>query len=399
MHPLHQLVRLNAASRRTRERNATRGYREIDLEFFGPGHSLPQPRSCGAVWSCTGVLLVFRSRATGSNFAGQESLMLSQSPSLLNPKQDLDRSFLSSSPTYTHKSTGSQPDSKDRLLLKPYRSRQLAVTDLALAQRYRIRCEKVKDFITICKHNSAAASHYLRPDVEQTWRLAAHANISIRSTNEWNSLPMCRALLAMLVKHHARHGDLQTVTVLLAVFYSAVGSLLVADLASQMGGYEDGGGGERPYGFASPDLEGILRLLVGDAEIPGLHSGLGWLAWAVRTYSECIFAWQLHEVKAELLNVLPLIFRSGDGASWLETWLASGSLRLVVKDNRKEERRDGGGARGRVRCAVCRVEVRGVVTTCVKCGHGGHLPHLRLWFAKYSKCPSGCNCPCYIACS
>jgi hypothetical protein len=28
---------------------------------------------------------------------------------------------------------------------------------------------------------------------------------------------------------------------------------------------------------------------------------------------------------------------------------------------------------------VCRLPVRGLLTTCSKCGHGGHLHHLKFW--------------------
>eukprot|EP00961_Rhodomonas_salina_P208990 2820449-Rhodomonas_salina.1 len=49
-----------------------------------------------------------------------------------------------------------------------------------------------------------------------------------------------------------------------------------------------------------------------------------------------------------------------------------------------------GGAR-----SVCRMVVRSLAATCAKCGHGGHVAHLRTWFAKYSKCPTGCGCQCF----
>jgi len=33
-------------------------------------------------------------------------------------------------------------------------------------------------------------------------------------------------------------------------------------------------------------------------------------------------------------------------------------------------------------------------TMCPRCGHGGHLEHLKLWFAVENTCPSGCGCSC-----
>ncbi len=47
------------------------------------------------------------------------------------------------------------------------------------------------------------------------------------------------------------------------------------------------------------------------------------------------------------------------------------------------------------KCVVCDVSVRGVFTSCLSCGHGGHFKHLKLWFVKKSACArSGCRCRC-----
>jgi hypothetical protein len=46
------------------------------------------------------------------------------------------------------------------------------------------------------------------------------------------------------------------------------------------------------------------------------------------------------------------------------------------------------------RCVVCELAVRGPVSVCGKCGHGGHFAHLQSWFARSSVCASGCGCHC-----
>ena len=45
-------------------------------------------------------------------------------------------------------------------------------------------------------------------------------------------------------------------------------------------------------------------------------------------------------------------------------------------------------------CAVCLLPVKGVWTGCQACGHGGHLHHLRDWFAEGALCPTGCGHSC-----
>ena len=50
-----------------------------------------------------------------------------------------------------------------------------------------------------------------------------------------------------------------------------------------------------------------------------------------------------------------------------------------------------------MKCAVCRLSVRGLASWCDKCGHGGHFQHWAEWFgAKWGKqkCPTGCGCRC-----
>jgi hypothetical protein len=38
--------------------------------------------------------------------------------------------------------------------------------------------------------------------------------------------------------------------------------------------------------------------------------------------------------------------------------------------------------------------VKGLFAWCQGCGHGGHLAHMRDWFAKHSTCPAGCGHAC-----
>lgn len=48
-------------------------------------------------------------------------------------------------------------------------------------------------------------------------------------------------------------------------------------------------------------------------------------------------------------------------------------------------------------CAVCRLSVKGIATSCGECGHGGHLGHMSEWFSKAQICALGCGCYCKSA--
>ena len=46
------------------------------------------------------------------------------------------------------------------------------------------------------------------------------------------------------------------------------------------------------------------------------------------------------------------------------------------------------------RCSICDNAVRGLFTVCNLCSHGGHVEHMRSWFATNVECPTGCGCQC-----
>ena len=48
------------------------------------------------------------------------------------------------------------------------------------------------------------------------------------------------------------------------------------------------------------------------------------------------------------------------------------------------------------KCSICMNAVRGLFTTCLTCGHGGHVEHLLPWFEKETTCPTGCGCTCVL---
>ena len=51
---------------------------------------------------------------------------------------------------------------------------------------------------------------------------------------------------------------------------------------------------------------------------------------------------------------------------------------------------------GRVMCAVCQLPAKGLYAWCQGCGHGGHVEHMRGWFAESTECPAGCGHRCQL---
>ncbi|KAJ3112038.1 GATOR complex protein wdr59 [Phlyctochytrium bullatum] len=133
-------------------------------------------------------------------------------------------------------------------------------------------------------------------------------------------------------------------------------------------------------------------------------------------YSDYMFTCGLLEQRIHVLKFLNLwklgFAPGGTSKLILETPCACGRLR-DTKPTR------GGGpfpttahsrcacgrpARTRVVCAVCELPCTSVVTACMRCGHGGHIDHMRQWFAdaveeaggrlEEVQCPAACGCRC-----
>ena len=46
------------------------------------------------------------------------------------------------------------------------------------------------------------------------------------------------------------------------------------------------------------------------------------------------------------------------------------------------------------KCVYCRLPVKGHVSACLACGHGGHLIHMMEWFQNNRTCAAACGCNC-----
>uniref|UniRef100_A0A0K0EL97 WD_REPEATS_REGION domain-containing protein n=1 Tax=Strongyloides stercoralis TaxID=6248 RepID=A0A0K0EL97_STRER len=49
-----------------------------------------------------------------------------------------------------------------------------------------------------------------------------------------------------------------------------------------------------------------------------------------------------------------------------------------------------------IRCTICNLYCKGLVSICFLCGHGGHYLHINEWFQQQKRCPAGCGCKCMM---
>ena len=178
-------------------------------------------------------------------------------------------------------------------------------------------------------------------------------------------------------------------------------------------GVGDAGGGRRKAVEEVSDLEMALGALLGDEILAGLlprqlDGGVApltaakWASWCVTQYMDVLFAYRLLDVVALLRDIFPQPLQPGGSITDLSCVTLQYRKGNSVASDCIPVRglREGGHGvealvQGVLQCSVCRLPVFGLATTCSKCGHGGHVHHMKFWFSKYSICATGCGCQCH----
>eukprot|EP00003_Mantamonas_plastica_P009252 TRINITY_DN18626_c0_g1_i1.p1 TRINITY_DN18626_c0_g1~~TRINITY_DN18626_c0_g1_i1.p1 ORF type:complete len:360 (-),score=62.31 TRINITY_DN18626_c0_g1_i1:4-1083(-) len=108
----------------------------------------------------------------------------------------------------------------------------------------------------------------------------------------------------------------------------------------------------------------------------------------MRLYADMLFRWGLIEHRAELLRFVTHNDLERDSAS------------ITLDPLCKHCGRPQTGPRcevcnlSSIQCSICHLSVRGLSNYCLNCGHGGHVKHMKQWFANNQSCPVGCGCEC-----
>lgn len=123
----------------------------------------------------------------------------------------------------------------------------------------------------------------------------------------------------------------------------------------------------------------------------------------IRRYAELLYGWGLLSLRAELnkhlLRISPRFEKNPSSGEKTGTERSPG-LALVFVCPRCDRDADPDTNICRTcqdfafRCSICDSAVRGLFTVCDTCNHGGHVEHIKSWFAKHDECPTGCGCNC-----
>lgn len=120
-------------------------------------------------------------------------------------------------------------------------------------------------------------------------------------------------------------------------------------------------------------------------------------------YADILYGWGMLVTRAELLKHLVRPLPSADGLydPSVDASQRSG-FGLAITCPGCDQETEFGTSFCRTcddnafRCSLCDLTVRGLVSICEVCGHGGHLKCLQEWFSNHDQCPSGCGCSCIL---
>jgi len=107
----------------------------------------------------------------------------------------------------------------------------------------------------------------------------------------------------------------------------------------------------------------------------------------LKSYADILYRWGLLEKRSEILK-----FVQGETTLPFSGIVLDPSCRICGRNSSSIKCTNCQSFA--IRCAICRVSVKGLSSFCLVCGHGGHEMHMRDWFKKFEFCPLGCGCNC-----
>jgi len=225
------------------------------------------------------------------------------------------------------------------------------------------------DIGSICRHNAEAACSCGEQELMQVWLLLAEAADSSDSSSRDNghtdsqSAVFGKHLVARILEHYERMGDLQMVATILCVFSGSMGfDLLPASMFSH---------------------QNMSRRSLLDVPVDGLSKMVRYL----KSYAEVLYQWGALEARTEVLKHTAASQDLQESYVTIEQ-LCNNCGAFVTSHVCQACQAFA------FTCSVCQLSVRGLSNFCLECGHGGHAQHIQEWFSSQKQCPAGCGCPC-----
>ena len=114
----------------------------------------------------------------------------------------------------------------------------------------------------------------------------------------------------------------------------------------------------------------------------------------IRQYADLLYGWRLMSTRAELnKHLVQRLPETDDQFTAIDVAFWCNQCQREVAAGNAVCKQCGNYT---FRCSICDIAVRGLFTVCALCGHGGHMDHMKTWFADHSVCPTGCGCECVL---
>ncbi|XP_054266064.1 GATOR complex protein WDR59-like isoform X1 [Macrosteles quadrilineatus] len=399
--------------------------------------SIPYPRTSGAKFCNVGLLVTFCKSGSVRRLAGRTEAVTPRSLSALpEPVLSVSSSYyFHDRPSQVRPRVGGNLSRRPQLrsnkaLVIVYDASQLFFVQRNLAENYIFDWANVPG---MCHHNAMVAASVGRRDLVQAWSLAALATTDPSNDRDddfpWHAHPFSRNMLQSIIWHFAKQYDIQ----MAAMLSCALSSRLEGQAgyknkhlnkATNNTRVANGKWWIKPGGSPYHTIHQVDTSVQGwNFSVLKQNRSNSWSEslddcrlsnivehFSVHTeidrslevdeanthlydeykqaYAEILYRWRLLDARAQVLKFMSAMPEPHRG--------------IEPKVDCQHCRKSGLEAnctnckKPALQCVICHLSVRGSMSSCLVCGHGGHLRHMQEWFKTESVCPSGCGCHCII---
>ncbi|KAG2391750.1 hypothetical protein C9374_013235 [Naegleria lovaniensis] len=327
-----------------------------------------------------------------------------------------------------------------------YDIKHLLPVSYSLAQKYRVIGNSAVD---VCLCNSQICLEEGKHDLAKMWKILSlildprlfydrTKSNSVKPSAVWSNHALGRRFVKKLLSHFLSKHDIQTcaiISCILQLSYQLVSSEIASSsqptnviLNSHLN--FDVGPKSRPWDFipitpnnsemSKENIELIASTDLLEKELKPV------MAHVRLCYAKLLQSWGLHLQRCEIMkynesNQAARRFMNGTSECVIDVETTSVSPATIANsDNSGGIRRSNSTTsstttplqspltphqpqnssgvlnpkKSFLHCSLCRIPVKGLVSYCPNCNHGGHVEHIQNWFKSHETCPAGCNCKC-----
>ncbi|XP_065641638.1 GATOR2 complex protein WDR59 isoform X2 [Hydra vulgaris] len=395
-------------------------FRKSDTsDYSSLDYTVPFPRTCGARFCGVGDrLVVFARPAKFNNIISAERSSRSLSALYAYYQKISDDGQFDSS-VYNENGTGSYKQLKAVGLVYITDTSSLLPVSKELAQTYRLSGDCPSN---LCLQNATQAESIHRQDLVQMWLLLSKVMSPDPTLKDdlngppWACNPLGRMLINSLFTYYESVKDVQTLAMMSCILsqqelpdeFKTISSRLNVEESKNMKQcFSDGfqvspefpfnvynknsigeGSWSPPTFVEEKNVDTKFDMLKQNSQNWRLLSSDNTFRYDQfkRFYGQILYRWKFNLQRTE---VMKYVTEFPNKTKHLDLFLECNTCKTSQRELYCTKCRSV-----IVKCSVCRLCVKGLLSFCIVCGHGGHMFHLQGWFRQHDWCASGCGCYC-----